>query len=50
MMIKPIGKENPIIQLFGNSLIASVFQALILKTIEDIFNLKLNEDIPINSK
>ncbi|KAL4429067.1 hypothetical protein ABPG74_022153 [Tetrahymena malaccensis] len=51
MLQKNTQKENPIVQYFGNQLIATVFQSLIIKTIEEKFHIKINMDcdIPISS-
>ncbi|EAS07494.2 IQ calmodulin-binding motif protein (macronuclear) [Tetrahymena thermophila SB210] len=51
MLQKNTQKENPVVQYFGNQLIATVFQSLIIKTIEEKFHIKINMDcdIPISS-
>lgn len=37
--------------MFGNALIATVFQSLIIKTVENLYNIKVNldSDIPVSS-
>ncbi|KRX03565.1 Ankyrin repeat-containing domain [Pseudocohnilembus persalinus] len=46
------GKEvNPLVDMFGNALIATVFQSLLIKTIENLYSVKLKvgSDLPISS-
>lgn len=41
-----LGIVSPVVKLFGNTVIASIFQSLIIKTIEDTFNLQIDD--PMN--
>ena len=47
---KKLGLINPIVKMFGNTVVASVFESLVIKTIEDIFNVKVTEDLPISGR
>jgi hypothetical protein len=47
---KKLGIVNPIVKMFGNTVVASVFESLVIKTIEDLFNIKVTEDLPISGR
>lgn len=40
------GITNPVVKMFGNNLIAAIFQSLIIKTIEELFDLHIED--PLN--
>ncbi|EDK31720.2 IQ calmodulin-binding motif protein (macronuclear) [Tetrahymena thermophila SB210] len=46
-----MNKENSVVKMFGNALIATVFQSLVIKTIESLYKIHINieTDIPISS-
>lgn len=47
-----MNNENAVVKMFGNALIATVFQSLIIKTIESLYKVSINVEtnVPISSK
>jgi hypothetical protein len=45
-----LGIVHPIVKMFGNTMVASVFESLVIKTIEELFNVKVTEDLPISGR
>ena len=47
-----MNKENAVVKMFGNALIATVFQSLVIKTVEQLFKVTINlqTDLPISTK
>ena len=47
-----MNKENAVVKMFGNALIATVFQSLVIKTVESLYKISINleTDFPISSK
>jgi len=43
-------KNQAIINLCGNSLIASVFQALLIESVAELFDINVSNEIPLSSK
>ena len=44
------GEINPVVKFFGNTLIGSVFQALMIKCVEEVCSLKQDETDAMSSK
>ena len=44
------GAINPVVNFFGNSLIAAVFQALMIKVLEDLYGVKFQEEEIFSSR
>lgn len=48
--INNLGIVNPVVGMFGNAFIATFFQSLIIKSVEDIFELELDDPLSFSNQ
>ena len=45
-----LGLLNPVVKLFGNAVIAAIFQSLIIKSVEELFDLHIEDPLAFSNQ
>lgn len=48
--VNNLGVVNPVVDMFGNAVIAAFFQSLIIKTVEDVFELEIDDPLTFSNQ
>ena len=48
--VNNLGVVNPLVDMFGNAVIAAFFQSLIIKTVEDVFQIDVDDPLTFSNQ
>ena len=48
--VNNLGVVNPLVDMFGNAVIAAFFQSLIIKTVEDVFQIDVDDPLSFSNQ
>ena len=48
--VNNLGVVNPVVDMFGNAVIAAFFQSLIIKTVEDVFQIDVDDPLSFSNQ